>query len=69
MGLAHSLVEDSLLMLSLGASAWGVFAARTVFAWAVLAVLVRVAGRIPDRVFLHWFCTRPSAPAGAEQGS
>ena len=69
MGLAHSLVEDSLLMLSLGASAWGVFAARTVFAWAVLAVLVRVAGRIPDRVFLHWFCTRPSAPAGAEPGS
>ncbi|MDM7992403.1 MAG: hypothetical protein QUS11_03745 [Candidatus Fermentibacter sp.] len=69
MGLAHSLVEDSLLMLSLGASAWGVFAARTVFAWAVLAVLVRAAGRIPDGIFLHWFCTRPSAPAGEKPGS
>lgn len=65
MGLAHSLVEDSLLLLSLGASAWGVFAARTVFAWVVLAVLVRTAGRIPDRTFLRWFCTKPAAPAAA----
>jgi hypothetical protein len=61
MGLAHSIIEDSLLMLSLGASAWGVFGARVVFAWVVLAVLVRLVRRLPDRVFFRWFCHAPDA--------
>ncbi len=61
MGLAHSVIEDSLLMLSLGASAWGVFGARIAFAWVVLAVLVRLVRRLPDRVFFRWFCHAPDA--------
>lgn len=64
MGLAHSVVEDTLLMLSLGASAWGVLVARLLFAWGVVALLVRLIRSMPDRLFYRWFYTSP-ASAGA----
>lgn len=63
MGLAHSVVEDTLLMLSLGASAWGVLAARLLFAWGVVALLVRLARFMPDRLFYRWLCRPASAQA------
>jgi hypothetical protein len=59
MGLAHSVIEDSLLMMSLGASAVGVLAARMLFAWVVLFLLVRTIGRMPGERFYRLFC-RPA---------
>ncbi len=59
MGLAHSVIEDSMLMLSLGASIAGVLVARLAFAWLVLVVLVRLFGRVGDGTFYRWFCRPP----------
>jgi hypothetical protein len=69
MGLAHSVIEDSLLMLSLGASAWGVLAARVLFAWLVLLLLVRIVRRIPDRIFYRWLCHPPAAATAGQRNS
>jgi len=42
MGLSHALVEDTLLMLLIGASWWGVLVGRLVFSLAAVAVLSRL---------------------------
>lgn len=47
MGLCHSLIEDSLLMLSLGASWTGVFVFRMIFAFAITFLIVLVARKLP----------------------
>lgn len=54
MGLSHSIVEDSLLMMSLGASVTGVLAARLAFTWPVIALLVLIVKRMPDGRFYRW---------------
>ncbi|NLP04854.1 hypothetical protein GX411_02735, partial [Candidatus Fermentibacteria bacterium] len=51
MGLSHSVVEDSLLMLSLGASITGVLVARVAFTWLVLSLLVVIVKRAGDTAF------------------
>jgi spore maturation protein SpmB len=56
MGLAHSVVEDSLLMLSLGASMTGVLIARVAFAWLAMWALVKLVRRVPDAAFFRHFC-------------
>jgi len=66
MGLSHSIVEDSLLMMSLGASLWGVLPARLAFTWPVIALLVTIVGRIPDGSFFRWLFVPPQA--GREPG-
>lgn len=42
MGLSHALVEDTLLMLLIGANLWGVLVGRLVFSLAVVAILSRL---------------------------
>jgi len=54
MGLSHSVVEDSLLMMSLGASIMGVLFARLAFTWPVIAILVIVVKKMPERLFYRW---------------
>jgi spore maturation protein SpmB len=54
MSLCHSLVEDSLLLMAIGAHWTGVFVARAVYAVAVTFLLVRLIRRLPDRVFDRW---------------
>lgn len=56
LGLAHSVVEDSLLMLSLGASITGVLVARIAFAWIAMWLLVKLLRRVPDSAFYRHFC-------------
>ncbi len=46
MGLSHAIIEDTLLMLSIGASMWGVLWARLLFSLAVVAVLARMYARL-----------------------
>lgn len=55
MGLSHSVVEDSLLMLSLGASITGVLVARVAFTWLVLPLLVVLVKRAGDAAFHRYF--------------
>ena len=50
MGLCHSLIEDSILMLSLGAHYSGVFIFRMFFAFAMTWLIVRITKKLPGRV-------------------
>jgi hypothetical protein len=50
MGLCHSLIEDTLLMLLLGADVSGVLWARMAFSLVFLWILAWTVARIPERV-------------------
>jgi len=47
MGLSHSLIEDTLVMMMIGAHISGVFVARIVFSLAVVAGIAGVCRRLP----------------------
>jgi hypothetical protein len=64
MGLAHSVIEDTLLMMVLGAHLSGLFWARIVFAVGFTLILVQVVRRLPDRA-VHRFLYR-QVPAATE---
>lgn len=59
MGMSHAIVEDTLLMMSLGASITGVLLARVVFTWLVIAGLVRFVKRMPEKYFDRYLFRRP----------
>lgn len=53
LGLFHSIIEDTLLLMTLGASLSGILLARTVFAIAVIAALSRITpdgNETPDKL-------------------
>lgn len=54
MGLCHAVVEDTLLMMSLGATVWGVLFARILFSWITVAALVRITRGISDSAFCRF---------------
>ena len=58
MGLSHSIVEDTLLMMSLGGNISGVFFARIAFTWIVISLLVRFVRGISDNTFYLYFFRR-----------
>jgi hypothetical protein len=58
LSLCHSLIEDTFLMVAIGANVWGVLFPRMFFGLAVVFVLARVLGRLPDEKFER-FLVRP----------
>lgn len=65
MGFAHSVIEDTLVMISLGADVYGILVGRLVFALAATAAIAAVLRCLSDRTFFaHMF--RQNAPK-AEQ--
>lgn len=66
MGLAHALFEDTMLMALLGASLYGTFWGRLVFALLVLAVLSRLIG---GGAWQGWMTPLPEAGKGADAKS
>jgi len=58
LGIAHALIEDTLLVMSLGASITGVLIARVIFSWVVIALLVLIVKRLPNRIFYRWMFRR-----------
>ncbi len=71
MGLAHALIEDTMLMLLLGAHMGGVFWGRLLFSLAFMALLVRLTSGLSDETFGRLLLRRgrrsgpASAPASA----
>ena len=53
MGLCHSLIEDSLLMISMGAHWSMVFIFRMIFALLVTFVVVKITKRLPQNWFVQ----------------
>lgn len=51
MGFAHSVIEDSLLMMSLGADAYAVLAGRLAFAIIATAIIALLLKRLSDKTF------------------
>jgi spore maturation protein SpmB len=51
MGFAHSVIEDTLIVLALGADIYSVLVARVVFAVVATAVIAAVLGNLSDRTF------------------
>jgi hypothetical protein len=55
MGLMHSMIEDTLLMLFLGGHFSGVLVFRFLFAMLTVFVMVRFMRRVSDRTFKRYF--------------
>ena len=51
MGFAHSVIEDTIVVMSLGANLHGVLTGRLVFAVAACAAIAALLRRLPDRAF------------------
>jgi spore maturation protein SpmB len=55
MGLSHSLIEDTLLMIAMGASLVGILLGRVVFTFAVIFLLVQCIRYVSSPVFDRFF--------------
>ena len=55
MGLSHSLIEDTLLMIAIGASLAGILFARLLFTIAVMVVLIKFITHLSKRRFERYF--------------
>jgi len=55
MGLSHAIVEDTLLMMSLGGNISGVLFIRLAFTWVVISLLVRFTGKLSNDAFNKYF--------------
>ncbi len=58
MGLCHSLIEDSLLMISMGANWTMIFIFRMVFALTITFLLVKITKMLPDKQVEKWLTTK-----------
>jgi len=55
MGLSHSLIEDTLLTLSMGATIFGILFGRILFTILIIAILIRIINRLSEKTFEKYF--------------
>ena len=55
MGLNHSIIEDNLLMIAIGASFIGVFFGRAVFTLIVMIILIKIMNHVSKKAFEKYF--------------
>jgi len=58
MGLCHSIFEDTLLVLVLGAHLSGIFWGRLIFSFLAIYLLVKLIRRLPDNIFDRYLMHR-----------
>lgn len=54
MGICHSMVEDTVLMMAVGGDISGILFLRTIFSVLFVAFLVRITAFVPERFFYRW---------------
>lgn len=55
MGFTHAIIEDTAIVMAIGANGWAVGFGRLVFAIAATALVVRLLNRMSDHWFYRWF--------------
>lgn len=63
MGFAHSLVEDTIVVMALGGDAISLLFGRVAFAVVAVALLARLIEAVPDRSFYRYLFRRPASLA------
>lgn len=63
MGFAHSVIEDTIVVISLGADVYGVLAGRLVFALAATAAIAALLRGLTDRTFFNHMFRQKSLKA------
>ena len=69
MGLSHSLIEDTLLMLSMGGMLSGILVGRVVFTLVFVFVLVRVVNNLSEKTFLRFLFAPQDGSNGGKGAS
>ena len=67
MGLCHSIIEDTLLVMVLGAHLSGIFWGRLIFSLLVVFLLVRLINRMPEHLFERYLVR--DVPVVGESGA
>jgi hypothetical protein len=55
MNLSHSLIEDTLLMIAIGASILGVLFGRIIFTIIIMIILIKIVNRVSKKAFEKYF--------------
>ncbi len=55
MGLSHSLIEDTILMVAIGASLVGILLGRLIFTIIVMLILIKFINHLSTRIFQKYF--------------
>jgi hypothetical protein len=55
MGLSHSLIEDTLLTFSMGATLFGILFGRMLFTILIIVILIRIVNRLSNKTFEKYF--------------
>lgn len=58
MGLSHSLIEDTLVMVAMGASLSGILLGRILFTLLVMMILIRMVKNVSNKMFEKFFVRR-----------
>jgi spore maturation protein SpmB len=58
MGLCHSLIEDTILMIAIGGHYSGILIARLIFSFLIIWALVKFTKKLPDKTFAKYFLAR-----------
>jgi len=66
MGFAHSVIEDTLLVMALGADVGGVLVGRLVFAVAATAAIAGILRVVSDEAFFTWAFRKPAGMGQAD---